>query len=85
MLTSAREYRAIAAQSGLFDTLEARLALAGQRIETLILKRLADRLRSDECHGMNKDEIAGWIEAMTYGNRAAMTDADRALDLFRAV
>ncbi len=80
MLTSQREYRQIVEQAGLIKALETRITNAGQQMEILVLRRLADRIRSNECHGMSRGEIASWIEALTYS--VPSNRDDQTLDLF---
>lgn len=80
MLTTRQEYLEIAETTGLLKAMQSRFAQAGQEVELRVLRRIVARLRSNECRHMDRHEIIGWIESMTYPGAGR---DDRQLDPFR--
>lgn len=80
-MASNKEYRKLLEQTGLIRSVEDRMANVAREMEAMLLIRIADRVRSDECHGMNRQEIAAWLESMTYNIRASADGQNLSLAL----
>jgi len=65
-LVARREFAEIADSTFWIGDEERRMVAFGSTIEKLVLERLAVRLASKECDGMNREAICQFIERLTY-------------------